>query len=214
MRPMIAGGTGNIALIDDGSASSGTQLNSSTATITGLSSTGPHTFLLLTGGCDATALSFSSVTFGGNSCTSLVFVQDAGNQAWAAIYYIAGSQTGNIVVTTSGTPDWDANATIVSLINLQNSSPVDTDSASNASATALSLSALTSPGTGGIRLVAFAHDDDTNGVTPTNATEIDDEDGGAARHWTAYDEGPNATTITATSAGAANNCAMVGVSMR
>jgi hypothetical protein len=213
-RLRITGG-GPIILIDDGSAGSGAVM-SDTATITGLSSTGPHTIILITGGVDSDAIAINSVTFGGNAATALTsFVIDSANQAFVQIWYIAGAQTGDIVVTLGGSSQWAASATIVSLINLLSSTAVDTDTAESNLATSLSLSALASPGAGGIRLVVFSHDVDGEAITPTNATEIDDEDlSSNTRHWTGYDLGDDGTTITCANAGTANNCAMAGVSLR
>lgn len=203
---------------DHGDAASGVVSSNSVATIAGLSSDGPDTFIFLNGAISpAATLQISSVTFGGNAATQLVFQRNDDNTQFSAIYHIAGSQTGNIVVTADGSYTWIVSATVISIDNLQSSTPVDTDTAKSDSATALSLSALASPGTGGIRLVAFVYGDDDL-VTPTNAVELADIDPGdpadVYQHWAGYDLGDDGTTITCTSVGGAEQCAMVGVSLR
>lgn len=211
-----AGGSRDVAFVDHGDATSGTISSGDTATLTGLTSSGPHTYVLLTGGADGSTVSISTVTFGGNSMTEKVFVQSAAGDDWAAIYYIAGAQTGDIVVTLSSAISWDAAATAVSATGLRSATNIDTDTAVSDSATSLSLSALTTPGDGGARLVSFSHSASAGTVTPTNLTEMSDIDGGSTRHVAGYDLGDDGTTITCTTTESPGltRCAMVGISIR
>jgi hypothetical protein len=185
-----------ITPVDDGDAAPSSGAGTSTHTFGSQSSTGPFSFVKITWiedtGSDRT---ITSATWGGAATTIPVqeFMPTAVEDGiGAAILYIAGAQTGNIVVNFSGDVE-DSQITKVSLDNV-NTTFIDTDFDAQES-TSLNLDALSSPGLGGIRLAVYGNTSDASGCTWTNATEIADLDAGTFRHSAAWDLGDDGTTI-------------------
>ena len=207
-------GARDIVPTDDGDAAASSGLPGTIVTWTSASTTGPHSYALLTYDDGTDAITVSSATWGVEACSILEQAQPAsGATTGAAILYCAGAQTGDLVITFSGDVP-EAEITKVSLANVVDpDTPVDTDELTSTSATSFDLAALSSPGAGGIRLAVFAHRDDPNTVTWTNASEISDLDVGGYQHSAAYDLGDDATTINASISGA-NRGSLVGVSLR
>lgn len=204
-RARMGASVRKIAIIDDSTFAPSSGTGTDTHTYTSKTSTGPDTIVFLTWTGQFSTL--SGVTYGGVSMTQLVIGGSASNAC--AIYYISGAQTGNVVVTFTGSIS-DSQITIASLTNLQSATAVDTDVDS---VSPCDMDALDTPGVGGIRLVCFASTVDATGCTWVNATELSDVDIGVDRHSTAYTLGDDGSTISL-SAGGGGTDVMVGVSLR
>jgi hypothetical protein len=208
----------DIAVVDDGdSPSPSSGGGTSTQTHNSESSSGPDTVLLVTWYAVANSdITLNSVTWSGSSVTILTQQHQgsAGGSTGVAICYISGSQSGNVVLSLSAAPD-NTRLTILSLTNLVSATPADTDGTTSSSASALSLTALASPGTGGVRIAGLTTEQGGSySCTWTNATEVTDLTAGGHGWSAAYDLGDDATTITGTwSLGPAPN-SIAGVSLR
>lgn len=203
-----AAAVADITLIDDGDDSSADSNSGGVATFNSKTSTGPHTFVLIGADHDA-APTLSSATFDGSAMSILVQKTYSSGSPVVAICYIAGAQSGNVVLTFSGSISGPG-ITIVSLDNMVSATPVDTDNASGGSGAA-ALSALASPGVGGARLIVCAFKD-ASGVSWAGATEIADYTS-VYRVSAAYSLGDDGGTVTATDTGG-SRWAICGVSMR
>ena len=218
MLPGIAGGmmaaaaaavagVADITIVDDGDAAPSSGTGTATHTYNSQTSTGPSSVVALTWFKSGANTTLSSITWGGVSMSILVqsgTVNASGDNVGAAICIIAGAQSGNIIATFSGSTG-DSEITKVSLDNLQNLTAVDTDAAAN------DLSALLSPGAGGIRIGASANNAQSTAVSWTNAIEIADLSIGSSRHSAAYDLGDDGGTISCTGSPRVRT---VGVSLR
>lgn len=202
-----------VTIVDDGDLTPSTT-NQATHTFTSQTSTGPHTFLLVTWRDNNTA-SLDTYTWGGVSMTPLINRNvPVSDECGAAIFYISGAQSGTISLgfSESVTP---VCATKVSLDNLLSATAIDTDFEELGSGTTATLDGLTTPGDGGIRLAVCANRTGGTAITWTNGTEIADLSSGGGvpiRHTVAYDLGDDGTSITAAGANAAH--IIVGVSLR
>jgi len=184
----------------DGNFAPSSGLGNPTHTYNSRTSTGPRTYLHITWR-DASGITLNTVIFGGNSMSRLVEEKNsAGARNGAEIWDISGSQSGNILLGFSGTCD-DSHISIVSLRNVKNPAPIDTDTdfTNAAQAFPLELTALNNPGEDGIILIAHAHSFDFLSQTffPFTVVEIADLDAGAHRHcagWNLGDLGDNLET--------------------
>lgn len=177
-------------------------------------SSGPDSVAFITWETSNDGVTLNSATWNGNAVTILhqEHTNLGATEVGAAICIISGAQSGTFAATFSDTlSTWGV--TSASLGNLSSHTAVDTDQ-NTGSGTDISLTGLASPGTGGIRLVAFANvTQSSSTVTWTGATEIADSTPGLNyRHSVAYDIGASGATITADSA--ANTQVIVGVSLR
>lgn len=200
-----------IEVTDDGDSTAESSGGGSNAhTHTSESSTGPIS-ILGAFWSDPTDTTLNSVTWGGSAVT--ILVQAHRSNIGCAIGIISGAQTGNVVLNFSGSVD-DSCLTKISLNNLLSMSAKDTDSSTSAAGSA-SLTALTTPGAGGVRIAVYGSETDS-AVTWTGATEIADfsltSGAATARMSAAYDLGDDSGTITA-DVDAADE-AICGVSLR
>lgn len=209
---LAAVGGAGVTVIDDGDvASEEAGGTTDTHTFSSETSTGPDTILCATWiGGFAGAVTLTSATWNGSPMTILVQANEATASLGAAICYISGAQSGDIVLTFSNVAT-DSAITKLSLVGLSSSTAIDTDSESSAAGGA-DLDSLSSPGSGGVRIATFANATSGTGVTWTNATEVADTSAGSYRHSAGYDSGADATAITAD--GAAAGEVIVGVSLR
>lgn len=166
------------------------------------STLGSFTIVVLTWEDNDTKLP-TAVSIGGQAMTLSVTTSSAVTGVAIATY--AGPMSGSLVVTYSGSGGIaDVAATVLSLIVSGTCSVVDTDTGTT------SLSALTSPGTGGYRIVgscdATARNQTFTGVTE----EIEDTTGGNGdyQHAVAYHLAASAASI-----GNANASHMAGISV-
>jgi hypothetical protein len=185
----------------------------SSQTFTDKSSAGPFTVLILSWQSTTTARTLSSATWGGNAVTIHVQTNIDGGSTCVgvAILSINGAQaSGDIVCNFNNTVNL-AFITVVSLSNVANQTPIDTDSGTSATGAA-DLDSLASPLAGGIRIAGYANVANGTATTWTNATDISDVDVTVLRHASGYDTGDDATAIQANAA--ADDEAIVGVSWR
>jgi hypothetical protein len=180
-------------------------------TWTGLTTSGPHTVLIV-GYWEGNNI--VSWTWGGASITTLHVVGPQSDRR-AAIGIIEGSRSGNIVLTMQIDAD-AAGLTLLRLENLQSMSALDTAQAGG-NATTLTLSGLSAP-EGGVRIAGYINGDDVRPITWTGATEVSDfavnSDNQDHRHSTAYDLGENDSNIVATKSGSSDPSVLLGVSLR
>lgn len=200
---------GDIAIVDDGDAAPSSGTTTDTHTYDSQTSVGPTTVLAITWDA-STPRTLSTATWNGVAMAILDQVSDS--DVGAAIAIISGAQSGSVVLTFSGTLA-DSHITKISLANLRSHTPVDVDEG-NVTANSLTLSALASPGVGGIRIVVAATNQQGTGNTWTNATEISDLSASAVlRHSAAYDLGDDGGNIVVENGAGEDICA-VGVSLR
>lgn len=215
-RRRAAGAIADITVADDGDFAVSSGANTTALTFNSVITTKGTSFALITWK-DASTLTLSSATWGGNACSILV-QQSSGSSTriGCAIIAISGAQTGNLVLNFSAACD-DAEVTAISADNVQSLTPVDTDATFQefGSATSVDLDALTAPGVGGVRLAVEAHFSSGTAITWTNATEVSDLATGTYRHSAAYDLGNNGTTIsTSVSTNSGFTRVICGVSIR
>jgi hypothetical protein len=205
-----------VGFVNLGAQDSGS--GTSTLTLSSKSKDDPHMVLFVQWhNGTAAAKSLSTITWNGNSGSIIVQRNQFGSSSTigGAIVYIAGPQSGNIVLTFSGSI---ATATVraAGLIGLQSSTAVDTDSDGHNSGggTTSTLTALTNAGNQGIVLVFYVNDDQTTSITPTNVgvTQTEGDSGTNTRHLIGYDEGIPAGNYTCV--GGDHNQVMLGASFR
>ena len=204
---------GAVGIIDDGGQAVDSGAGTGTHTFNSVTSTGPHTYVIASMD-DSFEVSLDSYTFDGNSMTKLVDRAGpsvGGVRSRVAILYIAGAQSGDVVLGWSGGAD-NSYISVVSCNNVNDPTGGDTDTGQTTSGSAMTLNALSSPGAGGVRLVGLVNEGGTASVSWTNATEIRDVDAGTHRHAVAYDEGDDSGNITG-SFSSTDGC-MVGVAIR
>lgn len=207
----------DISVVDDGDARNTSGNSSATHTFASQTSTGPYTIVCLTsyyvGG---TSHSIASATWNGNAVSVLYqasFNDGSGGSGLMAVLGIAGAQSGSLVVNFSGGATVYGSAiSKLSLTGLVSPTPIDTDVNSGTSGGTRTLSALTSPGDGGVRIAVTCNRFPTS-TSWTNAVEVSDY--APEVYWNisaAYDLGNDATSISA----AGNNAAagIIGVSLR
>lgn len=214
-RVMLGWFLPDITLVDDGDAAPTSGAGTTTHTYSAKTSTGPHTILCITSE-DGAPATITGITWNAVPMTQLVLAETAtgSNENSASIFYIAGAQNGDIVITFDENAN-DSHVTILSLDNLRSATPVDTDTATTAGAASLTLSALTAAPSGGIRIAVFSNGTAATAVTWTwvGHTEAADLSAGAFRHSVAYRIDDTAGgNITA--AGENDRTAMAGVTLR
>lgn len=215
-KPMGVGlSVPDITITDNGDTAmsgGGTATRTTIATVMSTEATG---VIVITWETSVDAVTLTDLTWGGNAMS--ILEQEHTNlgatEVGAAIAVISGVQSGSVVGTFSGNVDGSATVTAISLTDVQSLTAVDTDK-NTGNGVDISLTALTSPGSGGIRIVGFANVTQTSSaVTWTGATEISDVTPGSnMRHSAAYSLGDSSATITADSA--ENTQVIVGVSLR
>lgn len=207
MIPGGASGAIAVTVTDDGDVASPTSgASTSIHRFAAQTSTGPFSILCI--GINSSSVTLVSAMW--NSSAMTIHVQQASSNKGCAIASIAGTQSGEIALTFSGSLT-DSSITKLSLNNVRSRTAIDTDAEAHASGGA-DLDSLASPGIGGIRVAMYVNGTQGTAVSWTNATEVSDFDAGQFRHSVAYDTGPDATAITAD--GASDAEAIVGVSWR
>jgi hypothetical protein len=154
----------------------------------------------------------SGVTFDGNTMTELHEAgRSTGKNVGCALYVIDGSQSGDIVVTFSGTVA-DSHITVLSPEDIISDTPVDVGDAGAATGTGTIMTNLLVPGMGGIRIAVYANDTGTTAVTWANAVEQVDVDAGNHRHSVAWVLNNADDDIDAD--GASDDHQLIGVALR
>jgi hypothetical protein len=188
-----------------------------THTFTSETTTDVHTILFIGWQNNtAAARTLSSATWNGNAITILVQNNAFGGSqcSGAAIAYISGAQSGDIVLNLSSTV---ANSFIrtVGLTDLNSATPVDTDNvAQNAGGgTSVTMTALTDAGVHGAIMLFGINDDQATASSFTNEDVTLDEGTDAnARSLVGYVSGIPAGNITFT--GGNDNMVLLGASFR
>lgn len=207
-----------ITVTDDGDSAPSSGGGGAAHTYNAKTSTGPHTVLLITAYDVGGAFTINSVTWNGGAVTQWVQANtsNGSDDVAAAIFYVAGAQTGNIVINFS-VGVTDSEITILSLDKLVSTTPTDTDTATSNSASGVTLSALDPSARGGVRLAAFANDGATVAITWTwtGHTEASDVNATDSRHGVAYKiNDTSGGSIAAAGDGPTRKCALAGVSLR
>lgn len=152
---------------------------------------------------DASNISFSDVSINGTSMTIQVNTGSSTTGALIATY--PGALSGDVTMSFSGSATIDRSAaSLVSLTGLPSYSVADTDTT-----TGTSMTALTTPGAGGIRLITSMNASDTaQTFSGVDAEFTDISVGGGARHSGAYIIADSSATI-----GMSSNTKAAGISI-
>lgn len=205
----------DVSVTDDGDIAPSSGEGTSTITYNSVSGSGITVFLMTYNNSAGSTRTLSSATWNGNAVTILEQVTriSGTNRNGGAVLIYNGTVTGNLVLAFSGTVH-GSYITKVTLGNLLSTTAVDTDElVANGTSITMTLSALTTPGVGGVRLLASAFTG-TGSQTWTNATPL--TAGNAATGYThnaAYDPGDDGSDVSITNVGA-TAASVLGVSLR
>lgn len=174
MRFVFIGGGAAISLTDENEADDLavlTQLN-----FVNLVGGGPHNYAILGWRSANTGVTVSSASWGSSMTVGHKYAVDIGGASYGvAFLYIAGTPNDDLIVNMSGTNTYGYVQT-VALSGLVSGTPSDTDDATISSEASKSLTALTLPSPGGIRLAGLSLAAN-NDPTWANADELSDQGG-------------------------------------
>ncbi|GEM_PF-5918026 len=180
---------------------------SSTRTWATRSAAGPFVFLCVTSAFSSGG--FTSATFGGNACNLVAAVPTGSGAYKAAIFSIRGPQSGDVVITATGTQQTPY-LSVLSTSNVQDIAGRGTSQEDTGSEPGVMT--VASPGPGGLRLFVFTSTFQLSPVTWTNATELVDTNQGSDRHAVAYSLGDDGSQVTADQNG--GDIGMIGEGFR
>ena len=204
---------GPVVPIDDGDTTAPTSGAGGTVhTFSSIVATGPDLAIVVTSRDSGTPWTVASATLNGNAMdVAITHGRATGDNGTVTILLIEGVSSGDLVVTFNGNTDM-SHITIVSLSNLLDIEPIDTDFA-DSNSSLLTMAALTNPGDEGIIICGYTNSAPGTEVTWGNITlEISDTAIGTIRHAASWTLGDPASDITAV-AGADDNV-LVAVSLR
>ena len=127
----------------------------------------------------------------------------------AAIFSIRGPQSGDVVITATGTQQTPY-LSVLSTSNVQDIAGRGTSQEDTGSEPGVMT--VASPGPGGLRLFVFTSTFQLSPVTWTNATELVDTNQGSDRHAVAYSLGDDGSQVTADQNG--GDIGMIGEGFR
>lgn len=203
-----AASLGAITVTDDGDFSP-TGEGTNTHTYASTASTGPYSLVCLTWG-NISARSISGVTWGGVAMTEVVAINGVAAVGYpgAAIFGIAGAQTGDIVATFSGL----TSRSHLTVTSLSRAGTLHDSASARGSNSAQAFSNLSCSSGNGATICVMCHDTDGGAGTTWNDVDgelVDVADSGQ-QHTVAYKYGSYSTGVIDWSVGSSDDFAQVG----